>query len=57
MRVLLPRRQQPAKKGGEITHMKYIALIAIAAMAIGFVGCASKEPAPTHAPASTGMSK
>jgi hypothetical protein len=37
--------------------MKYIALIAIAAIAIGFVGCASQEPAPTHAPASTGMSK
>ena len=57
MPALLPRGQQPAKKGGEITHMKYIALIAIAAMAIGAVGCASKEPTPAHAPASTGMSK
>jgi hypothetical protein len=36
--------------------MKYIALIALAAVAIGFVGCA-KEPAPAPAPASHGMSK
>jgi hypothetical protein len=37
--------------------MKYIALIAIAAMAIGLGGCA-KEPAhPAPPPASHGMSK
>jgi len=53
---LLSRRQQPAKKGGEIKQMKYIVLIAIAAMAIGLGGCA-KEPAPAPAPASHGMSK
>jgi hypothetical protein len=37
--------------------MKYIALIALAAMAIGFAGCASNEPAQAPPPASHGMSK
>jgi hypothetical protein len=46
----------PQRKEGKLHIMKYIALIALAAMAIGFGGCA-KEPAPAPAPASHGMSK
>lgn len=38
--------------------MKYLAIIALAAMAIGFVGCASKESTQTSTHAAThGMSK
>ena len=37
--------------------MKYLAIIALAAMAIGFVGCASKESTQAPPPATHGMSK
>jgi len=48
-----------AKKGGETKKMKYLAIIALAAMALSLGACASKESttAQTSTTASTGYSK
>ena len=60
MRTGTPHSPRPKPTGTERRgnkNMKYFAIIALAAMAIGFVGCASKESTPAPAPATHGMSK
>ena len=47
-----------AQKGGEIKKMKYLAIIALAAMALSLGACASKTASTTSSTtASTGYSK
>jgi len=48
-----------AQKGGKTNKMKYLAIIALAAVALSLGACASKEPtsASTTTSASTGYSK
>ena len=45
------------RKEGKPHTMKYLAIIALAAVAFSVGACAHKEPAPMSAPASHGMSK
>ena len=42
-----------AQKGGEIKNMKYLAIIAVAVMALGLGACASKTAATTSSTSTT----
>jgi hypothetical protein len=57
--ALTPSGHATCKEGGDTLSMRTFALIALAAVAIGFGGCAKDEPASTTTTttASTGYSK
>ena len=59
VRIPIIRAQSnPQRKEGKPITMKYLAIIALAAMALSLGACASKPaPAPSHSSGSTGYSK